>query len=537
MSTVSGAVLLARTLAQARVGPIFTLSGNQILPVYDAGLDAGLRFVDGRHESAVAHMADAWGRLTGRPGVCLVTAGPGHTNALTGLLTAQLAESPMLLLSGGSGLGQEGKGGFQEIDQVGSARPLCKAAWQARSAAELPSLIARAWRTALEGTPGPVHVTLPIDVLQQSVEEASAPLPRDADLAPTPSGADSAAVTQAVAMLADARRPLVLGSPSAWRGEAGARLRALLETMTLPGYAVESPRGLTDPALHGVGAQFPRADVVLLLGPQDFAVGFAGERALGSARLIQVAPDASEIGRSRPVEVGLVGDAATVLEQLLAAARERSWSASGWRDELTAAEHEGLGRLAPFSRTDDLPLHPLRLATEVRDHLRDGDSVALDGGELGQWARWSIGAGRFTTILNGKLGGIGPAIPFAIAAKIARPARRCVAFLGDGTFGFHGLELDTAVRFNLPIVVVVGNDAGWAAERHRQRQVYGEDRVVASDLLATRYDRVAEALGCHAEHVERPDQLRPALERAFDSGKPACLNVRIASIPSPSATQ
>jgi acetolactate synthase-1/2/3 large subunit len=537
MSTVSGAVLLARSLARARVGPIFTLSGNQILPIYDAGLDAGLRFIDGRHESAVAHMADAWGRLTGRPGVCLVTAGPGHTNALTGLATAQFAESPMLLLSGGSLLAQAGKGGFQEIDQVGTARPLCKASWQARSPEELPSLIARAWRTALEGTPGPVHVTLPFDILQQSIDEASAALPTDSELAPATSSADPSAVLQAVAMLADARRPLVLGSPSAWRGEAGARLRALLETTELPGFAIESPRGLTDPALHGVGAEFSKTDVVLLLGPQDFAIGFAGERALGSARLIQVAPTASEIGRSRPVEAGLVGDAASVLDQLLAAARERSWSNSGWRDELEAAQREGLNRLAPFERTDDLPLHPLRLAAEVRDLLDDGDSVALDGGELGQWARWAIGSGRFTAILNGKLGGIGPSIPFAIAAKVARPAHRSVAFLGDGTFGFHGLELDTAVRFRLPIVVIVGNDAGWAAERHRQRQVYGADRVVASDLLPTRYDRVAQALGCHAEHVERPEQLRPALEQAFNSGKPACLNVTIASIPSPSATQ
>jgi acetolactate synthase I/II/III large subunit len=169
--------------------------------------------------------------------------------------------------------------------------------------------------------------------------------------------------------------------------------------------------------------------------------------------------------------------------------------------------------------------------------LEDGDSVALDGGEMGQWARWAIGTGRYATLLNGKFGGIGPAIPFAIAAKIARPARRCVAFLGDGTFGFHGLELDTAVRFGLPLVVIVGNDAGWAAERHRQRAVYGEDRVVAADLLLTRYDKVAEGLGCHGEYVERAEQLGPALDRAFASGKPSCVNVAIASIPSPSNTQ
>jgi acetolactate synthase-1/2/3 large subunit len=374
-------------------------------------------------------------------------------------------------------------------------------------------------------------------VLQESVDEASVALPTEAELRPTPASADLSAVAQAVALLAEAQRPLVLGSPSAWRGEAGLGLRALVETIHAPGFAIESPRGLTDPALHGVGAELPKADVVLLFGPQDFAIGFAGERALGSARLIQVTPTEGEIGVSRPVEAGLIGDAATVLGQLLAAARDRTWTGSGWRDEVEVAQREGLARLEAFERADDVPIHPLRLATEVRDLLGDGDSVAIDGGEMGQWARWAIGSGRFTTVLNGKLGGIGPAIPFAIAARLARPTHRCVAFLGDGTFGFHGLELDTAVRFRLPIVAIVGNDAGWAAERHRQRQVYGEDRLVASDLLPTRYDQVAAALGCHAEHVERPDQLRPALERAFASGKPACVNVAIASIPSPSATQ
>lgn len=537
MSTVNGAILLARSLAQAQVGPIFTLSGNQILPVYEAGLDAGLRFIDGRHESAVAHMADAWGRLTGRPGVCLVTAGPGHTNALTGLATAHFSESPMVLLSGGSLISQEGMGGFQELDQVGAARPLCKAAWQARSADELPGLLARAWRTALEGTPGPVHITLPFDVLQQSVDEDAAPLPSDSDLLPVPQLADDDAVEQAISMLSGAARPLVLGNPSAWRGEAGVRLRALLEMAGLPGYIIESPRGLTDPALHGVGAQFKQADVVLLLGPQDFTIGFAGAGALGTAQLIQVAPSSSEIGRCRPADVSLVGDALTVLGQLLTAARARSWTRSGWYDELADAERAGRERLAGHEHANDTPIHPLRLATAVREVLNDGDSVALDGGEMGQWARWSIGTGRYATLLNGKFGGIGPAIPFAIAAKVARPARRCVAFLGDGTFGFHGLELDTAVRFQLPVVVVVGNDAGWSAERHRQKAVYGEDRAVAADLLLTRYDKVAEGLGCHGEFVERPEQLRPALERAFSSGKPACVNVAIASIPSPSATQ
>jgi acetolactate synthase-1/2/3 large subunit len=531
---VNGATLLARSLARAGVGPIFTLSGNQILPVYEAGLDLGFRFIDGRHESAVAHMADAWGRLTGRPGVCLVTAGPGHTNALTGLVTAHFSESPMILLSGGSSLAQAGMGGFQELDQAGVARPLCKAAWAAQTPEELPGLIARAWRTSLEGVPGPVHLTLPFDVLQARIDDANVTMPEEAAYAPVPVRADEATVERAISLLSTARRPVLLGSPSAWRGEAGERLRVFLDLVKVPAFVIESPRGLTDPSLHGLGAELRNADVVLLLCPQDFTIGFAGPAALGDAWLIQVAASASEIGKNRRTEIGLVGDASSVLGQLTQAAHQHFWPSLGWRTQLDEAHRRNLAQLAPVESRDDTPIHPLRLATIVRDALDDGASVALDGGEIGQWARWAIGTGRFTTVGNGKLGGIGCGIPFAIAAKVARPAHRSVAFVGDGTFGFHGLELDTAVRFNVPIVVVVGNDAGWAAERHRQRELYGPDRVVATDLLPTRYDLVAEALGCHGEHVTRAEELRPALDRAFASGKPACINVEIASIPSPS---
>ena len=537
MSTVSGAALLARALKLAGVGPIFTLSGNQILPVYDAGLDAGLRFVDTRHESAAAHMADAWGRLTGRPGVCLVTAGPGHTNALTGVATAWMAESPLIFLSGGANLPHVGKGGFQEIDQVGVVGPICKRAWTASSAAELPALVAHAHRTAQEGTPGPVHITLPFDVLQHEVEESATAKPAPADFEPTHRRADAGDVAQAIELLAQAERPIVLGGPAAWRGPAGERLRALLKLIGAPGFVVESPRGLTDPSLHGLGREFKRADVVLLLAPQDFTVGFGGPPALGEAsRVVQVAPERAEIGRNRPVDLGLVGDAPTVLGQLVEAARGRARPRSSWRDELDAIREANLTTLAPATTTDDLPLHPLRVAAAVRDVLRPGDCVALDGGEFGQWARWALGGGPYETLGNGKLGGIGSGIPFAIAAAIARPDVRAVAFIGDGTFGFHGMELDTAVRHGVSFVAVVGNDAGWAAERHRQREVYGPDRLVAADLLPTRYDQVAVALGAHGEHVERPEELRPALERALASGRPACINVAIASIPSPSAS-
>jgi acetolactate synthase-1/2/3 large subunit len=231
--------------------------------------------------------------------------------------------------------------------------------------------------------------------------------------------------------------------------------------------------------------------------------------------------------------VGLVGDPGSVLGQLLAAARERSWPRSGWRAELEAVREAALARHEALERADAVPLHPLRVVAAVRAALRAGDCLALDGGEFARWARWGLAGGPFEFLVNGKLGGLGSGIPFAIAAALARPAARAVAFVGDGTFGFHAMELDTAVRHGVPCVVVVGNDAGWGTERLRQIEQYGPERVVVADLLPTRYDRLAEALGAHGELVERPEELGPAIERALRSRGPACVNVRIASADRP----
>lgn len=537
MVDVNGATLLARSLRRGGVGPVFTLSGHQILPVYDAGLDEGLRFVDTRHEAAAVNMADAWGRLTGQPGVALVTAAPGHMNTLTAVATAWMSESPMLLLSGGTELAHVGRGGFQEVDQLAMIGPVCKAAWMAGSAVELPALVARALRTAAEGVPGPVHITLPYDVLHQRVAAEDVELPPPTEYAPAEQPAPEADVERAVELLAGAERPLLVAGPSLWRGGVGSTLAALEDETGVPAVPIDSALGLAEPSLHGLGRALGESDAIVLLAPQDFAVGFAGADTIQLAcRLIQVAPAAAAIGRSRPVELGLIGSPSTVLGQMRAAAQRRRWPARGWREELEARRRAQLERTRPLETAADVPVHPLRVAATVRALLRPGDCVALDGGDFVRWARWCLGAGPYDRLTNGKLGALGSGIPFAMTAALARPAARAVAFVGDGTFGFHAMELDTAVRHGLPFVAVVGNDAGWATERHRQRAVYGPDRVVATDLLPTRYDRVAEALGAHAEHVERPEELRPALERAFASNRPSCVNVTIASVRAPSAT-
>jgi acetolactate synthase-1/2/3 large subunit len=530
-------MLLARALRIGGVGPVFTLSGHQILPVYDAGIDEALRFVDTRHEGAAVHMADGWGRLTGQSGVALVTAAPGHTNALTGVATAFNSESPLLLLSGGAEVPNLGRGGFQEMDQLTMIGPISKGAWMPRTAEEVPDLVARALRLARSGVPGPVHVTLPYDVLHQTVDEDAVRLPSPEEFARIPHGVTRHHAERILSLLSEAKRPILLAGPAATRGRAGAMLSELSELTDLPSIPIDSAVGLGEPSLHGLPTVLPECDLVILTVRQDFAIGFAGERTIApEATIVQISPNAELIGQNRRVDLGVVGDPETVLAQLVTTARERTWTRSGWRAELESMRAAQQDRTHALEAADDVPVHPMRVAAAVKELLRPGDCVALDGGDFVRWARWLFGGGPYELLTNGKLGALGPGIPLALAATLAKPSARSVAFVGDGTFGFHAMELDTAVRHNLPAVVVVGNDAGWATERHRQREVYGPDRLVAADLLPTRYDRVAQELGAHGEFVERPEQLAPALERAFASGKPACVNVNVASIRAPSAT-
>jgi acetolactate synthase-1/2/3 large subunit len=535
VSTRNGAHLLVQSLREAGVTRLFSLSGNQILPIYDACLDEHLAVTDTRHESAAAHMADGWAKVRNEPGVCLVTAGPGHTNTVTGIANAMASETPVLWLSGASEHETRGMGAFQEIDQAGMAGHVCKAAWTIDRASDIPSFVARAWRTMLEGRPGPVYLGLPADVLTQSISIDRVSL-QPWTFRPPLRFADLALIHAALSVLASAKRPLILTSPSVPRGEAGEHLREFSTRTTIPWMALESSRGIGDPALNGAGAAISQADAVLLIAPQDFIVKFgkAGVFASG-ARVIHIVPDPDEIGCNAPVTLGIAGDARAVLSQLTAEAGREKWDHRVWVNDVEALRLKGRRSLEDLERSNECPIHPLRLAAELRTVLPAGALVAQDGGEFSQWMRWGLSGADITPLLHGKFGSIGSAIPLAIGGALACPGQASVAVLGDGTFGFHGMEFDTAVRHNVPIVAVVGNDAAWAAERHRQVRIYGENRVVASDLLPTRYDEVVRTLGGHGELVERPDQIRPALERALASGKPACVNVMIRSVPSPAA--
>ena len=525
MQQTTGANAVARALAEAGVQWVFSLSGNQILDLYDALLDAGIKLIHTRHEAAAGHMADAWGRLTGQPGVFLVTAGPGHANGAVAAGVAGGAESPLLWLSGGSPLAQEGRGAFQEQDQVGLAAPVCKAAWRASDPQTLPQLITAALDLAAADPPGPVHVTIPTDIQAAAIAgeaDVAADSPQDGMLA---AANESAGVAAIVALLADAARPLVLARPSLGRGQARRDLDAFLELTGIP--------GLNDPAQPGVIGALRRADAVLLLGSADFSVGFASPEALApDCRVAQIASPDEPTAATASVVLRM--GARRGLEQLTAAAGGRTWQRRPWwqpglpddpRDGHQPAAEEGI--------------HALEVCDAVLARLGPGDCVISDGGEFGQWARLATASARAagaTVVLNGKHGSIGTAVPFALAAKLARPAARVVAFSGDGGFGYHALELDTAVRYRLPALIVVGNDARWGSEWHQQIDRYGEDRIFETALLPTRYDRLATALGAAGERIETAAALPAAVDRAYEAledGRPYLLDVRIVSLPGP----
>lgn len=467
---------------------MFTLSGNHVMPVFDAALDAKLSLIHVRHEAAAVHMADAWGRLTGEPGIALVTGGPGHANAVSALYTALMADSPLVLISGHAPLDELGKGAFQEMRQADIAAPLCKASWTAQSAATLGEDVAKALRIAREGLPGPVHLSVPNDVLDAATD---ASIPR----------IESSSVEKPeidLDWLASAQRPLIL---------TGRLRQAQLEEATgVPAIAMESPRGVNDPSLGRLAAILARADAVLLAGKRlDFTLKF-GRIFDRGCRLVQAPIPA--MGRCT-----------------------RTFSGKAWADEVRAALDYRPGEWSAIEAGEG-PLHPVALCRAVQPLLERKDAILVaDGGEFGQWAQACLRAPR--RVINGAAGSIGAALPLAAAAKLALPDAPVVAMLGDGTFGFHTSEIDTAVRYGLGYVAVVGNDACWNAEYQIQLRAYGKARAHGLDLLPTRYGAVAAAFGAHGEDVTRGVDLAPALERAARAGRVACVNALIERVAAP----
>lgn len=552
-----GADALIRTLTDAGVDTIFTLSGNHIMPIFDACVQSGIRLIHTRHEAATVHMADAYARITGKIGIALVTGGPGHANAIAALYTAAQAESPVVLLSGHAPLTQLGMGAFQEMRQADLAAPLAKASWTAQSAETLSQDIARAIVVARSGRPGPVHVSLPTDVLEAHVSTLTPHAAAAFDPHALPLDADTAQAV--VTRLRAASRPLILTGPASMTRTARGHAAALEHALGVPVAGMESPRGIGDPSLGAFGEMLAQSDCILLLGKRlDFTLKFGQTPAFHrDAIVMQIDADRHELDRTQTafgdrLTHAASADAASAIAALLAAAEDRAPQAtmsstpslnparhapgaksSSWRHDVRAAIAFRPAAWDNATSSQAGRLHPVAACRPLQALLDSHpDSVlVVDGGEIGQWAQACLSAPH--RVINGIAGSIGAALPFAAAARVAMPDAPVVAVLGDGTFGFHSAEFDTAVRYDLPFVAVVGNDARWNAEYQIQVRDYGQDRTIGCELLPTRYDQVAVAFGGFGASVTAPHDMTQAVLDAQASGKPACINVMIEGLAAP----
>ena len=546
MPTLTGAHLFVRCLKLEGVKKVFTIVGDTILPLVDAAHDEGIEFIDTRHEGAAMHMADGYARITGEPSVGMFTGGPGFANAISGLPAIYTSESPVIFVAGCAELPEKGMVTFQEIDQTAMAEPVTKGSWLVHDTTRIPEYVATAFRTAMSGRPGPVHLTLPIDLQEAVISEDDLPryMPQEYRNAGRAHG-DPARIEEAADLLRGAQRPVIIVGNPARYSVAPEQLEALAETTGAPIFTVEQARGLIDDehplcfgyadgALNPTARRFREADVVLLLGKRlDHRYRY-GQIFGGDAKLIQADPSEAEIGRNRGVSVSLLGDLGAMVDQLTAATKQGTKTdISGWLRQLEADRNGWLEELRSRA-TGEEPMHPLDVFTRI-EHLVDDDTfIIMDGGDYVQWGRSYLRArkpGRFIRL--GPLSHLGAGIPYAMAAKLAHPESKTLALMGDGSFGFYTMEYDTCIRHNLPITVVMGNDSTWGIDKTFQLAYF--DRAVGTDLRFIRYDRVVDAIGGYAEYVEKPEDVAPAVERAFASGRPSLVNVAVRSGASPLA--
>jgi acetolactate synthase I/II/III large subunit len=528
METMIGGHVVARALKQLGTSCVFTLCGGHVAPIYDGCLTEGIDIVDVRHEQAAAHAADAWARLTRAPGVAIVTAGPGVTDAVTGVANALAARSPLVVLGGAAELRTRGRGALQEMEQVPLMRPVTRWAATATDPARLGELVATAFREATAAR-GPVFLELPFDVLTAQVTAprlpaAPPPLPR--------SPGDPRALEEAARLLGRARRPVIFAGSQVWWDDGVAALRALAERTRIPVLVNGMARG-------ALGAAHPqafsaarrtaleKADAVVLVGVAlDFRVGYGADIARDAA-LIQIERDPAELGKNRAADVAIVGDAASILGQL-ARALPPEVAFGDWSGALRDEELRLLARRAEWERSDRQPMNHYRFARAVAEAVDDDTIVIGDGGDIVAITAKVVEPRQPGHWLDpGPLGCLGVGAPFALAAKKLYPKKKVLVVSGDGSFGLNGFDFETCTRLGLPVTVVVGNDAAWGQIRGPQLMTFGPDRAPATRLRPTRYDRVVEAFGGRGQHLEDPAALAPTLRAALASDEVTCIDVAI----------
>jgi acetolactate synthase-1/2/3 large subunit len=540
MAQIHGGETFVRMLEREGIEQVFGLHGGHVDPIFQACLDHNMMIYDARHEAAAGHMAEGWARATGRPGVVLVTAGPGVTNVVTAVVDAQMDAVPMIVVGGRHLIRDEERLSLQDFDGLSLMKPITKWARTVVEPHRIAEFTAMAFRQATTGRPGPVFLEIPMDVLFAKVDEGAVTFPEAyrPQEAPAPS---AQAVEQTLALLAEAKRPLAVAGRGVWFARAMDELRDFAERTRTPVIANGMARGAVPEEGHPLGAgslgtlanlgpqQSDLPDLILLLGARIGMFMGGGDWIPPGAKVIQVDIEGEEIGRNRDIQLGIVADCREALRAMTRAAERRRFpERKEWLKVLENAKRARKLLYSEALQSDEVPMHPIRLAHEVDAFLGEDDILVADGGETLAWVQMAstlAKPGHF--ISYGYLGCLGTGIPFGLAAQIANPNKRVLVITGDGSVGLNFAEFDTAVRHKLPIVVVVNNDQAWGMVKHEQELRWGEDRAVATDLGLVHYERAAEGFGVYGELVERPGDVASALERAFASDRPACINVMV----------
>ena len=533
MAEIDGGRLFAKALKREGVEYVFTLNGGHIYNLYEGCVDEGIKVIDFRHEQVAAHAAEGWAKVTGKPGVAIVTAGPGVTDAVTGIANAFQAPSPMVMIGGNAGISDHLRGGLQDFDSATFLKPVTKFSEQVKRVERIPEYVAIAFRHATSGVPGPVYLEIPIDIVGGSTDEADVKYPASYRTDARAYG-DPEYIRQVVDILHNAERPMVLAGSDVWWNDASEELRQFVETIDAPVFLNAMGRGSIPsdhPNLGSLGRRYGlvKSDAVILIGtPIDFRLGYGADTMFPqNPKLVEIMMDAGKIGQNRDIDVGVVGDSKAVLRQIMDGLQDTGYKSpgKGWVEEVITEDQALKAADEPMLNSDQSPIHPMRLMKELRDTLDSDATVIGDGGDIVTFAARVLNINEPGHWLDpGQFGCLGAGSGFAAAAQLARPGKQVCIVYGDGGFGLTGFDVETYVRFNLPIVSIVGNNGAW--NQTTQGVVRRGMRGIGTYLSQeTNYAQIMEGMGGYGERVTDPEQIRPALERAFGSGKPALLDV------------
>jgi acetolactate synthase I/II/III large subunit len=540
-SVISGGHLVAKALKAEGVDTIFTLCGGHIIDIYDGCVDEGIRIIDVRHEQVAAHAADGYARQTGKLGCVVTTAGPGFTNAMTGIATAFRSESPVLHIGGQGALTQHMMGSLQDLPHVDIAKPITKFSAGVRSTERVADMIAMAARECFAGAPGPAYLEIPRDILDREIDVAKAVLPTPGHYrASTKQLGDPADIEKLADILINAERPAILFGQQVWTARGHNEAIALLRGLDIPGYFNGAARGLLPPGdkhhFDRTRSQaFAKADVIVIVGtPFDFRMGY-GKR-ISVPTLVQIDLDYRTVGKNRDISLGLVGDPGMILGAVLQAAsgrlkNDKRQARQDWMKQLSAAEAAATEKLMPLFKSNASPIHPYRVAYEINEFLTDDTIYIGDGGDVVTISAQAVrprSPGHWMD--PGALGSLGVGTGFAIAAGLAHPKKEVLCYYGDGSFGMTAFDMETANRFNAPYLAVIGNNSAMNQIRYGQLAKYGEQRGNVGNLLGdVPFGKFAEMLGGYGEEVRDAAQIAPALQRGREaiakSGRSAVINI------------